>query len=152
MKKLFLILALVLAPRWAFALTPTEIGQDIVNQSRITFLKQAQLGWGWNLKQDDAGAPTAILGIYSYRFISANIGWHDPYNQADGYYPSPMVGVALDGLTRAIAPDFSDQVKGYVPAVLQPLWSQLVISYGPLYQVSRGEWSHMLAVNIQFGQ
>lgn len=151
MKKLLISAILVLSATFAKAATVSELGQDVVDQSKVTFLKEAQLGWGWSLKEEDGGAPTAILGIYSYRFLSLNIGWHEPYNKEESYCPSPMIGVSLDKLTRQIAPSFSDTVKGYVPALLQPFWSQLVVSYGPLYQVNKGEWGHLLAVNINFG-
>ena len=151
MKKFILSLLFIGMGYQCHALTMTDIGNDFLTNSKATFLKQAQLGWGWDLKINDAGAPTAILGVYSYRFVSLNIGWHDPYNAAQSYYPSPMLGIAIDQLGRAINPQLADQVLDYVPPILQPVWKQLTISYGPLYRVSTGEWSHMLAVNFIFG-
>ena len=149
------LLFLAAGPRPAFAVTLKEAfsnaGRDVVANSKVTFLEQAEIGWGWNLRDDSHGSPMALLGLYRYRFVNLNAGWHDPFTSGRTGAPSLLVGIHLDGLARTIAPNSSDFITSIVPAAIRPVWNILTVSYGPGYDVDRGIWGHFLAVNFRFG-
>lgn len=146
---------LAVGPKPCFAVTLKEAfsnaGHDFIVKSKLTFLEQAEIGWGWNLREDTNGSPMALLGVYQYRFINVNLGWHDPFTADRDGIPSILAGLHLDKLVRTIAPGSSDFVKNLVPSAIRPVWEILTVSYGPGYDLDRGLWTHFVAVNFMFG-
>lgn len=145
------VLASMFTVSSAWASVFGNLAGDLVKNSRVEFLKSSQIGWSWDLKADNDGAPIALLNIWSYRFIVLSSGWADPFNDEDQGFPSIMGGIHIDKLVRTIAPNWSDKVKSVVPSAIAPAWDALVLSYGPAYSTDRGEWSHIAAVNFMFG-
>jgi len=129
-------------------------GNDIIENAKITLLDKAEIGWGWNLKnQTSGGAPMALLDVWEYRFLNLNTGWHDPFGKSEGRRgtPSILFGVHADKLARTIAPNSADLIKRLMPEPIRPVWEKITFSYGPGYDLDQGEWTHFAAVNFLFG-
>lgn len=143
-------LAMVGSVSWAFG--PADLGKDIVDNSKITFLEKAQIGYGWDMSDPDSnGAQTALLGVYEYRFFQLNAGWFDPFSESNNGIPSILAGIHPDKIVRLIAPGMTETVRQVVPEHIRPLWDSLTISYGPGYDLNDGRWTHILALNLEFG-
>jgi len=125
--------------------------KDIIANAKITLLERAEIGWGWNLSKRTPGAPMALLGIWKYRFLNLNAGWHDPLNSTREGTPSILIGVHVDELSRMLFPKSTEFIRGVVPDPLKPIWNILSLNYGPGYDLDEGEWTHFVAVNLRFG-
>lgn len=133
------------------AMSLGDIGSDIYNNAKISFLDKAQVGWGWNLKHESNGGPMALLSIWEYRFLLLSAGWADATNQELEGAPAILGGVHVDKLVRLIAPNSSEAVRSVIPEVLRKGYDKLTVSYGPAYDLDRGEWTHFVGINMQFG-
>jgi len=130
------------------------VGSDIVSNSKIEFLKRAELGYGWRLdKSDTDGAVTALLGIWGYRFLHLNVGVYDPFSERNNEIPGLLLGVSLDEVVRLIAPNMSDTVRDVMPPVIRPVWNALTFSVGPGLSFNGEGVVPISAINfqLQFG-
>lgn len=147
-KKLFLGLAVLLTSVPAFA---NPLVDEVVENSRLRFMEASQLGYSWNLSNEESG-PIALLDLYQYRFIILGAGWTSPFPSEKKGAIVGTVGVHLDKLTRLIAPNASNIVRSVVPAVVRPAWDRLTLSYGPGYNFDTERFTHLISVNFQFGE
>ena len=152
MKKLTLSIITVLAmSHGGFCASLSELGQDVVAQSKITLMDKAQVGAAYNLKHDDQLSHMAVLGIWQYRFLSFNAGWSNVFDAEHSGVPALLAGFSIDKATRLIAPGMSDSVQAVIPQAIRPFYDKLVLSYGPGYDLDRGEWTHFLCLSLEFG-
>lgn len=148
MKKTLLAVGLLLAacaPSFANPLL-----DEIVDNSKLQFLKSSQLGYAWILNEETSG-PIALLNLYQYRFIVLGAGWTSPFPTNTKGAVVGTAGVHLDKLTRLIAPNASDTVRDIMPKVLRPAWEMLTFSYGPGWNFDTSTLTHLVAINFNFG-
>jgi hypothetical protein len=133
----------------------TTAKDDVIAESKLALLEQSQIGWGWDLKKDDNGGPTALLDIYQYRFVIASFGWSNP---SANNIPIIVAGFHIDKLVRQIAPRSADKVRDVIgnafSGALLPVWDILTVSYGPGWDLDKQPKhaiTHFVTINFQFG-
>src|SRR3990167_221733 len=126
MKKLILAVSLILGCAPASYAGISAIGQDIYDNTHLTLLKSANVAYFYDLGSGtDKNSQAGLLDhVFSYRFVSASIGWRTPTVGGTGILVAGPT-FHLDKLLAFAAPSFVGYVNTIVPSSAQDFWDSL---------------------------
>lgn len=132
MKKLVFaaLVALSLAgPREAFALSWAELLDDVEQNTKVTILKNASPVYLYNMRkgQSEGGIET---NVGWYRFLSADIGWANPYDAGKKGTILGGASLHLDKMFTEFFPKTSAVLNyAFVPNTMRNFWDRLFVGF-----------------------
>lgn len=151
MKKVLLTLGLLIT-----GITPSfaglsDIGKDVVDNTRLTILQKAQIAYFYDLGQgnDKTSQGGVIDHIFTYRFLSLDMGWRNSLSGGNGMGVGG-VGVQIDELVRTVAPTFVDYVNALVPASAQGFWKSTFVGIDTGWDTDAGQFRYAFHTGVSF--
>lgn len=129
MKKIVLsLVVLLLGSASAFAFSWGDLRDEFQEEVRLTVLQGANPVYLYNMRkgQSEGGIET---NVFWYRFISADLGWANPY---DANKKGTILGGAslhIDKLIAQSFPTFSTFASAFIPGPAQNFWDKVFIGF-----------------------
>ena len=126
--KLAALVALLYPWNWAHAYSWGDLRDEFESHTKLSLLKSASPVYLYNMRKgrSEGGIETNVLW---YRFLSADIGWANPYDAGKRGTILGGGSVHIDKMIAEAFPTFSDFGKAFVPDSAWNFWDKLFVGF-----------------------
>lgn len=133
MKKLAMALAIMFLTSAAHAMSWGEMYRDVRDQTKVTVLSGAEVGYFYSLVEgsDKTSQAGVVNHVFTYRFLSADVGWKGALSGKEIGTGIGGGSISFDKVVALSFPNYTEWIRGFVPESAMPFWRALYLgAYG----------------------